>query len=154
MNTYEIFNETNYNLEKETKKIYELLAFALKREKLENVEFNIIFVDSDTIHEINRNYRHVDRVTDVISFALEDNETITLDHRVLGDIYICVERAEEQAKEYGHSFLRELAFLSIHGLLHLLGYDHMEKEEEKIMFSKQEDILNEFGIRRDSEQDA
>lgn len=154
MNTYEIFNETNYNLEKETKKIYELLAFALKREKLENVEFNIIFVDSDTIHEINRNYRHVDRVTDVISFALEDNETVTLDHRVLGDIYICVERAEEQAKEYGHSFLRELAFLSIHGLLHLLGYDHMEKEEEKIMFSKQEDILNEFGIRRDSEQDA
>lgn len=154
MNTYEIFNETNYNLEKETKKIYELLAFALKREKLENVEFNIIFVDSDTIHEINKNYRHVDRVTDVISFALEDNETITLDHRVLGDIYICVERAEEQAKEYGHSFLRELAFLSIHGLLHLLGYDHMEKEEEKIMFSKQEDILNEFGIRRDSEQDA
>ena len=154
MNIYEIFNETNYNLEKETKKIYELLAFALKREKLENVEFNIIFVDSDTIHEINRNYRHVDRVTDVISFALEDNETITLDHRVLGDSYICVERAEEQAKEYGHSFLRELAFLSIHGLLHLLGYDHMEKEEEKIMFSKQEDILNEFGIRRDSEQDA
>lgn len=154
MNIYEIFNETNYNLEKETKKIYELLAFALKREKLENVEFNIIFVDSDTIHEINRNYRHVDRVTDVISFALEDNETITLDHRVLGDIYICVERAEEQAKEYGHSFLRELAFLSIHGLLHLLGYDHMEKEEEKIMFSKQEDILNEFGIRRGSEQDA
>ena len=154
MNIYEIFNETNYNLEKETKKIYELLACALKREKLENVEFNIIFVDSDTIHEINRNYRHVDRVTDVISFALEDNETITLDHRVLGDIYICVERAEEQAKEYGHSFLRELAFLSIHGLLHLLGYDHMEKEEEKIMFSKQEDILNEFGIRRDSEQDA
>lgn len=154
MNIYEIFNETNYNLEKETKKIYELLAFALKREKLENVEFNIIFVDSDTIHEINKNYRHVDRVTDVISFALEDNETITLDHRLLGDIYICVERAEEQAKEYGHSFLRELAFLSIHGLLHLLGYDHMEKEEEKIMFSKQEDILNEFGIRRGSEQDA
>ena len=154
MNIYEIFNETNYNLEKETKKIYELLAFALKREKLENVEFNIIFVDSDTIHEIKWNYRHVDRVTDVISFALEDNETITLDHRVLGDIYICVERAEEQAKEYGHSFLRELAFLSIHGLLHLLGYDHMEKEEEKIMFSKQEDILNEFGIRRGSEQDA
>lgn len=150
MNTYEIFNETDYNLEKETKTIYKLLEFALKREKLENVEFNIIFVDSDTIHEINKNYRNVDRVTDVISFALEDNETITLDHRVLGDIYICVERAEEQAKEYGHSFLRELAFLSIHGLLHLLGYDHMVPEEEKIMFQKQDDILNEFGIRRDN----
>lgn len=150
MNTYEIFNKTDYNLEKETETIYKLLEFALKREKLENVEFNIIFVDSDTIHEINKNYRNVDRVTDVISFALEDNETITLDHRVLGDIYICVERAEEQAKEYGHSFLRELAFLSIHGLLHLLGYDHMVPEEEKIMFQKQDDILNEFGIRRDN----
>ena len=148
MNIYEIFNETNYNLEKETKKIYELLAFALKREKLENVEFNIIFVDSDTIHEINRNYRHVDRVTDVISFALEDNETITLDHRVLGDIYICVERAEEQAKEYGHSFLRELAFLSIHGLLHLLGYDHMEDEEKKRMRKREEEILESLNITR------
>lgn len=150
MNTYEIFNETNYDLKKETDKLYELLAFALKREKLDNVEFNVIFVDSNTIHDINKTYRSVDRVTDVISFALEDNKTIELDHRLLGDIYICVERAEEQAKEYGHSFLRELAFLTIHGLLHLLGYDHMEKEEEKIMFQKQEDILNEFGIRREN----
>lgn len=150
MNTYEIFNETNYDLKEETDKLYELLAFALKREKLDNVEFNVIFVDSDTIHDINKTYRNVDRVTDVISFALEDNKTIELDHRLLGDIYICVERAEEQAKEYGHSFLRELAFLTIHGLLHLLGYDHMKKEEEKIMFQKQEDILNEFGIRRES----
>ena len=150
MNTYEIFNETNYDLKKETDKLYELLAFALKREKLDNVEFNVIFVDSNTIHDINKTYRNVDRVTDVISFALEDNKTLELDHRLLGDIYICVERAEEQAKEYGHSFLRELAFLTIHGLLHLLGYDHMEKEEEKIMFQKQEDILNELGIRREN----
>ena len=149
MNTYEIFNETDKNLEKETDKLYELLEFALKREKLENVEFNIIFVDSETIHDMNRTYRNVDRVTDVISFALEDNKTIELDHRLLGDIYICIEKAEEQAKEYGHSFLRELSFLTIHGLLHLLGYDHMEKEEEVIMFNKQDDILNEFGIRRE-----
>ena len=148
MNTYEIFNETDKNLEKEMDKLHELLEFTLKREKLENVEFNIIFVDSETIHEINRTYRNVDRVTDVISFALEDNKTIELDHRLLGDIYICIEKAEEQAKEYGHSFLRELSFLTIHGLLHLLGYDHMEKEEEEIMFRKQEDILNEFGIKR------
>lgn len=151
MNTYEIFNETEKELTKETDKLYKLLEYALKREKLENVEFNIIFVDSNTIHEINKTYRNVDRVTDVISFALEDNETIELDHRVLGDIYICIERAEEQAKEYGHSFLRELSFLTIHGLLHLLGYDHMEQEEEKIMFQKQEDILNEFGITRENQ---
>lgn len=149
MNTYEIFNETEKKLEKEMDKLYKLLEFTLKREKLENVEFNIIFVDSDTIHEINKTYRNVDRVTDVISFALEDNKTIELDHRVLGDIYICIERAEEQSKEYGHSFLRELSFLMVHGLLHLLGYDHMEPEEEKIMFQKQEDILNEFGITRE-----
>lgn len=149
MNTYEIFNETEEKLDEEIKKIYELLEFTLKKEKLENVEFNVIFVDSDTIHEINRNYRNVDRITDVISFALEDNQTIELDHRLLGDIYICVERAHEQAIEYEHSFLREICFLTIHGLLHLLGYDHMTEEEEKIMFKKQEDILNEFGIRRE-----
>lgn len=149
MNTYEIFNETDKELNKEMDKLYELLEFTLKREKLENVEFNIIFVDSETIHEINRTYRNVDRVTDVISFALEDNKTIELDHRILGDIYICIERAEEQALEYGHSFLRELSFLMIHGLLHLLGYDHIEKDDEEIMFKKQDDILNEFGIKRE-----
>ncbi len=148
MNTYEIFNETSYELDNEIKDLYKLLEFALKREKLDNVEFNVIFVDSDTIHNINKTYRNVDRVTDVISFALEDNETIKLDHRLLGDIYICIERAKEQAQEYGHSFKRELSFLTIHGLLHLLGYDHMEPEEEKVMFQKQEDILNEFGITR------
>ena len=148
MNIYEIFNETEKDLTKEMDKLYKLLDFTLKREKLENVEFDIIFVDSKMIHEINKTYRNVDRVTDVISFALEDNKTIELDHRLLGDIYICVEKAEEQAKEYGHSFLRELSFLTIHGLLHLLGYDHMEPKEEKIMFKKQEDILNEFGIKR------
>lgn len=148
MNTYEIFNETSYELDNEIKDLYKLLEFALKGEKLDNVEFNVIFVDSDTIHNINKTYRNVDRVTDVISFALEDNETIKLDHRLLGDIYICIERAKEQAQEYGHSFKRELSFLTIHGLLHLLGYDHMEPEEEKVMFQKQEDILNEFGITR------
>ena len=152
MNTYDIFNETDENLDEYMDKLYDLLAFALKREKLENVEFNIIFVDSEKIHEINREYRNIDRVTDVISFALEDNMELELDHRVLGDIYICVNRAHEQAVEYGHSFLREISFLMIHGLLHLLGYDHMEPDEEKIMFGKQEDILNEFGIRRDSNE--
>ena len=149
MNRYEIFNETDEELDKEIDKLYKLLDFTLKKEKLENVEFNIIFVDSKMIHEINKTYRNVDRVTDVISFALEDNKTIELDHRLLGDIYICIERAHEQAMEYGHSFLRELSFLTIHGLLHLLGYDHMKEDDEKIMFAKQEEILDEFGIRRD-----
>lgn len=147
-NTFEVFNETSYKLEEEVKELKNLLNFALKRESLENVEFNIIFVDKDTIHNINKTYRNVDRVTDVISFALEDNKTIELDHRLLGDIYICIDKAKEQAEEYEHSFKRELSFLAIHGLLHLLGYDHMEEEEEKVMFQKQEDILSEFGITR------
>ena len=149
MNTYEIFNETNENLDEYMDKLYGLLEYALKREKLDNVEFNIIFVDRKKIHEINKEYRGIDRETDVISFALEDNMDISLDHRLLGDIYICIEKAYEQAKEYGHSNLREIAFLMIHGLLHLLGYDHMKEEEEKIMFKKQEDILDEYGIRRE-----
>ena len=148
MNTFEIFNETEKNLDKEIEDLKQLLEYALKRENLDNVEFDIIFVDNDKIHEINKNYRGVDRPTDVISFALEDNKTIELDHRLLGDIYISIDKAHEQALEYGHSFKRELSFLSIHGLLHLLGYDHMKEEDEKVMFKKQDDILNEFGITR------
>ena len=150
MNTFEIFNETEENLDEYMDTFYKLLEFALKKENLNNVEFNIIFVSSDKIHEINREYRGIDRVTDVISFALEDNKDIELDHRLLGDIYICLDRAHEQAIEYNHSFLREVSFLMIHGLLHLLGYDHMEKEDEIVMFSKQEEILDSFGIRRDN----
>lgn len=152
MNTYNIFNETEEDLSEYLDTLNGLLDYALKYEKVDNAEFNIIFVDSEKIHEINREYRGVDRVTDVISFALEDNMDIELDHRLLGDIYICLERAHEQAIEYGHSFLREICFLSVHGLLHLLGYDHMEPEDEKVMFGKQEEILNEYGIRRDSNE--
>lgn len=150
-NQYELFNETSENLEQEIKVIRKLLSFACQKEKVEKAEFNIIFVGKDKIHELNKTYRGVDRVTDVISFALEDSKTIDLDMRLLGDIYICVEQARGQALEYGHSFLRELAFLSIHGFLHLLGYDHMKSEDEQIMFQKQEQILNEFGIKRESE---
>ena len=105
MNTYNIFNETEEDLDLYMDKLYGLLEFALKREKLENVEFNIIFVDINKIHEINKTYRGIDRPTDVISFALEDNMDIELDHRLLGDIYICLERAHEQAIEYNHSYL-------------------------------------------------
>lgn len=145
---YEIFNETDYDLDNEIKDLKDFLNFVLKKEKIEDAEFNIIFVNNEKIHEINKEYRNVDRVTDVISFALEDNKTIELEIRLLGDIYISIDKAKEQAEEYGHSFKRELTFLSIHGLLHLLGYDHMEQADERIMFKKQEDLLNEFGITR------
>ncbi len=148
MNHYELTNQTEIDIQKESKEIKKLLDFACQKMKLEKVVFDVVFVDKRTIHELNRTYRHVDRVTDVISFALEDQIDIPTEIRLLGDIYICVEKAQEQAEEYGHSFLRELAFLTIHGLLHLLGYDHMEKEEEEKMFALQEEILNEYGIRR------
>jgi probable rRNA maturation factor len=148
MNTVEFFNETKEPIE-ELGKLKKLIKYALKHEGLDNVEFDIIFVDNNRIKELNRDYRNIDRPTDVITFALEDYQKIIYDKiRVLGDIYISTEKAKEQSIEYGHSYLRELSFLMIHGLLHLLGYDHMNEEDEKIMFRKQEEILNEYGINR------
>ena len=111
--------------------------------------FTIIFVTKEEIHELNKQYRGVDRVTDVISFALEDAHDASLtDVRVLGDIYICIDRMKEQAIEYNHSETRELSFLTVHGLLHLLGYDHQTKEEEEIMFNLQRKILSDLNINR------
>lgn len=111
--------------------------------------FTIIFVTKEEIHELNKQYRGVDRVTDVISFALEDVNDVSLtDVRVLGDIYICIDRMKEQALEYNHSETRELSFLTVHGLLHLLGYDHQTKEDEEIMFNLQRKILSDLNINR------
>ena len=148
MNNFEIINETNEKID-ELIEVKKLMEFALKYQKVNNAVFNIIIVDENKIQELNKNYRGIDRVTDVISFALEDDDTfISTDYRILGDIYICLKRAKEQSLEYGHSFLREICFLSVHGLLHLLGYDHMKPEEEKVMFNLQEMILNGYGIKR------
>lgn len=106
---------------------------------------DVVIVDNKTIHEINNEYRHIDRPTDVISFAFLDEESernLKGGPISLGQIIISYEKAEEQAKEYGHSLNREINFLFVHGLLHLLGYDHMKShEEEKIMFSLQDKIL-------------
>lgn len=144
---FEIINEKEEILE--LKKIEEFIKFVIEKESLQNCSFSIIITDNTFIHKLNKEYRNVDRPTDVISFALEDNKDfINGDIRLLGDIYISIDKAKEQAIEYGHSLLRELSFLSIHGLLHLLGYDHMKKEDEEVMFKKQEDLLNEFGITR------
>lgn len=147
MNEIEVFNQTEETIDLDY--IQKLSDFALKKESVNNGIVNIILVDDDYIHEINKNYRKIDRVTDVISFALEEEETIDFEFgRLLGDIYVCVPQMKRQAIEYGHSEKRELSFLIVHGLLHLLGYDHMEKEEEKIMFARQELILDEYGIKR------
>lgn len=145
---FEIFNNTDKEI-KEIKVLEEYMNFVVKKKELENGIFNIIFVSNEEIHNINREYRHTDRVTDVISFALEDNKDIVYkDFRLLGDIYIAIDVAYSQAVEYNHSKEREVCFLATHGLLHLLGYDHMTPEEEKEMFALQDELLDEYGIKR------
>ena len=142
MNDYSITNE--YGYEKDYSFLDDVIKRTLKHEKVKNANFSIVFVDNDKIQFLNKNYRNIDRITDVISFAFEDNERIVYNSvRFLGEIYICIPRMIEQWIEYGHSETRELAFLTVHGLLHLLGYDHMTEEEEKEMFALQEVILNE-----------
>lgn len=148
MNNYEIINKTDYKIDMDTLK--KTLDIALKEEKVENAYFNVIFIKNEDIHKINLEYRNIDRETDVISFALEDENTYPdLGIRVLGDIYISVDRIVSQAHDYGHSEVRETCFLAVHGLLHLLGYDHTKSElDEKIMFDKQDIILKEAGVLR------
>ncbi|UZJ80606.1 rRNA maturation RNase YbeY [Fictibacillus sp. KU28468] len=120
----------------------------------DETELSVTFVTNERIHEINKQYRDKDTPTDVISFAMEEmgegELEITGDDlpRILGDIIISAEIAKNQAEEYGHSFLRELGFLTVHGFLHLLGYDHLNEQEEKKMFSRQDEILNEYGLTR------
>ncbi|WP_281190934.1 rRNA maturation RNase YbeY [Staphylococcus schleiferi] len=130
-----------------------LLDYARTEEGInEKAELSVTFADKDEIQAINREYRDKDRVTDVISFAFEEQEDIFEGMempRILGDIIICTDVAQEQAQQYNHSFERELGFLALHGFLHLLGYDHMSEEEERIMFGRQKEILEGFGLTRD-----
>ena len=149
MNKIEIFNQTEEEV-KELETVEKVLYSALEKEHMENTSFNLIIVDNNYIHELNKNYRHIDRETDVITFALEDEDTVIIpdDERILGDVYISLDKAMAQADEYGHSFLREICFLAVHGFYHLLGYDHMTEYDEKVMFAKQEEVLNSYGITR------
>jgi len=114
----------------------------------DNISMSISFVSENSIRKYNREYRNIDKVTDVISFAMEDSEVFESEDRELGDIFICYKRAIKQADEYGHSLKREICFLFTHGLLHLLGYDHMNEDDEKIMFSLQNKILENLNIVR------
>lgn len=140
---YEINDEFNYY--KTPKILKKIIKRTLKLEKVNKVMFNIIYVDKQEIRRINKEYRGFDKITDVITFALNDDKSmVSAPINVLGDIYICIDKMIEQAKEYGHSETRELAFLTVHGILHLLGYTHDEKKEEKIMFKKQEEVLNGY----------
>ena len=144
--TYNIEDNELYN---DYEYLYDVLDHTLKNQKVNNAIFSVIFVEDEEIHTMNRDYRGVDRVTDVISFAFEDNNDLVYNEiRMLGDIYICIPQMKRQAEIYAHSEKRELSFLAVHGLLHLLGYDHMNEEDEKVMFALQELILNEQNITR------
>ena len=147
LSSFELVNQTEEDIS-EVNTINVVLNKALEIEGLDNVNFNVIIVNNDYIHELNKNYRGIDRETDVISFALEDDKTFNPEGRVLGDIYISLDKAKSQAEEYGHSLKRELCFLAVHGMLHLLGYDHMKKDEEEIMFNLQDEILESAGVTR------
>ena len=144
LNKFKIYNLKEYDIHNEIKIIKKYVKKCLREENVKGSSFNIILITNEEIKKLNAKYRNIEKETDVISFALEDekNEKFFLKERVLGDIYISVDKAKSQSNEYGHSLKRELSFLAVHGLLHLLGYDHIEKEDEKIMFEKQELILD------------
>ncbi|ETI67002.1 MULTISPECIES: rRNA maturation RNase YbeY [Neobacillus] len=148
-------DETNELSDEQMLEIERVLNFAANKQNVEiNSEVSVTFVSNERIQEINREYRMKDAPTDVISFAMEElgegEIEITGNQlpRVLGDIIISVPKTKEQAEEYGHSFIRELGFLAVHGFLHLLGYDHMSEDEEREMFTLQKEILNEYGLTR------
>ncbi|MCR4956292.1 MAG: rRNA maturation RNase YbeY [Lachnospiraceae bacterium] len=166
--TLELVNET----EKQFDFDFQEIASKVINETLEEEKFpweamvEVTLVSAQYIHQLNLEQRGVDRATDVLSFPMLDYEapgdfslveedSTNFDPEtgevLLGDIVICLDKVEEQAKEYGHSLLREYAFLICHSMLHLLGYDHMVPEEEKVMFEKQEEILNHLGIKRETE---
>ncbi|MBR2712190.1 MAG: rRNA maturation RNase YbeY [Bacilli bacterium] len=142
-----INNLTNENL-KEIDELNDYVEYLFNYMNIKDSVMSIIIVDNEYIHKINKEYRNIDRETDVISFALEEGESIDEPVKTLGDIYISIDRVYSQAKEYGHSVKRELFFLVTHGFLHLLGYDHMNKDDEKKMFSLQEEILDSYGVKR------
>ncbi|AYK07285.1 rRNA maturation RNase YbeY [Brevibacillus laterosporus] len=159
MLTIEIVNEQDEEITQEHQQLIEnCLQKAAQFEEIKG-EVVITLVNNERIHELNRDYRGVDRPTDVLSFALNEEgegdmeifvEESEFDDypNMLGDIIISIPRTKEQAQDYGHSFERELGFLAVHGFLHLIGYDHGTPEEEKDMFARQENILQEVGLTR------
>ncbi|NPC93356.1 rRNA maturation RNase YbeY [Bacillus sp. WMMC1349] len=153
----DISDETSCLSDEHLQEIEKLLQFTAREEGVaDQAEVSVTIVTNEEIQKINKEYRGKDCPTDVISFALEEEgegeiEIIGTDLApVLGDIIISVDKAKEQATEYGHPLMRELGFLTVHGFLHLLGYDHMTKEDEEEMFTKQKDLLNKYGLSRSS----
>lgn len=159
MVTIRVFGTNNQNIIKITKSLRNIVKKCCISTLYEegyrgDYEVSVTFTDNNDIHVMNLNHRDIDRPTDVLSFPLMDENGFSVnpetDCMMLGDIVISVEKAIEQAEEFGHSFEREIAFLTVHSMLHLLGYDHVtSEEEEKEMFAKQDLILDALGITRD-----
>lgn len=156
---YEIIYEEIEKKEKYNKIIEKVLSKCFEEEKITNSKLNITITltTPKNIQKINKEYRNVDRATDVLSFPMFEKEElkIKIEHEeyehedILGDIIISIEKVEEQAKEYGHSFDRELSYMVVHGFYHLMGYDHIEEKDKKDMRIKEDKILNDLNIKRD-----
>lgn len=141
---FEIIDNVGY---KNYEYLNEVIEYTLNKENKLDSLLNVIFIDDNEMQRLNKTYRGIDRTTDVLSFAFNDNKRIDTEINVLGDIYISIPKMKEQAKEYGHSEKRELSFLTVHGILHLLGYDHMKKSDEEVMFNLQKEILDNLEIK-------
>ncbi|MFZ4451986.1 rRNA maturation RNase YbeY [Salibacterium aidingense] len=149
----DLIDETEMMLPEHAALLKDLLHHAFLYENIpEGSELSVTIMDNDSIQAVNREYRGIDKSTDVISFALNENEEIIQTEQempdLLGDIIISLDKAQEQAEEYGHSLKRELGFLAVHGFLHLLGYTHEQEDAEKEMFGRQESILKDYGLER------
>lgn len=143
----DVFSEAVELQEADRTSMERAAAAALESEGRDG-DLTILIDTPERIQTLNREFRHVDAVTDVLTFPSWEGEISLSADGYLGDIMICYERAEEQAAAYGHSLTRELSFLAVHGVLHLLGYDHMTEEEERVMREKQTAILDRIGVTR------
>lgn len=150
------FEEGHAVPEELLQKMTKAAEYAVESENMHNLdkkrcEISVTFVDLDEIHELNKQYRGVDKPTDVLSFPQFDDleeEIPEVCEICLGDVVICEQKAREQAEEFGHSFERELVYLFTHSVLHLLGYDHMEDDEKKAMREREEEIMKQIGLMR------
>ncbi|MBF0777305.1 rRNA maturation RNase YbeY [Streptococcus cuniculi] len=162
----EMVDETKQVPEEMQTQIRDLLEFAAQKIGKEQKEMVVTFVDNARVHEVNLKYRGIDRPTDVVSLEYKPETQIIFDEddlldnpelskmledfdAYIGELYISIDKAHEQAKEYGHSFEREMGFLAVHGFLHINGYDHYTPEEEAEMFGLQEEILTAYGLTRE-----
>ncbi|WP_449461057.1 rRNA maturation RNase YbeY [Streptococcus suis] len=162
----EMIDETGQVSSQMQEQITELLQFAAEKIGKQNKEMAVTFVDNKRVHEVNLEYRGIDRPTDVVSLEYKSESEIVFDEEDLldnpelaemmedfdayiGELYISIDKAREQAEDYGHSYEREMGFLAVHGFLHINGYDHYTPEEEAEMFGLQEEILTAYGLTRE-----